>query len=163
MIFSSDQDSGKSLTNLCASSARQNEHWPSRSDVFPESKSFEKRWNWQNLLTLRIDSWSEVSWEWKLLVAVCNWFLFLNYPFSWSTWCGNVKGKFLFSNFLKPTLGTWQQSPSRNFTIDIFIVHYSTVEKVKISFSTSRLPSTSQPWFQISFWNHDWTIFLLRS
>ena len=36
-------------------------------------------------------------------------------------------------------------------------------QKLKISISTTRLPTTSQSWFQKSFWNHDWTIFLLRN
>ena len=36
-------------------------------------------------------------------------------------------------------------------------------QKLKISISTTRLPTTSQFWFQNSFWNHDWTIFLLRN
>ena len=36
-------------------------------------------------------------------------------------------------------------------------------QKSKISISTTRLPTTSQSWFQNSFWNHDWTIFLLRN
>ena len=36
-------------------------------------------------------------------------------------------------------------------------------QKLKISISTTRLPTTSQSWFQNSFWNHDWTIFLLRN
>ena len=36
-------------------------------------------------------------------------------------------------------------------------------QKLKFSISTTRLPTTSQSWFQNSFWNHDWTIFLLRN
>ena len=36
-------------------------------------------------------------------------------------------------------------------------------QKLKISISTTRLPTTSQSWFQNSFRNHDWTIFLLRN
>ena len=36
-------------------------------------------------------------------------------------------------------------------------------QKLKFSISTTRLPATSQSWFQNIFWNHDWTIFLLRN
>ena len=36
-------------------------------------------------------------------------------------------------------------------------------QKLKFLISTTRLPNTSQSLFQNTFWNHDWTIFLLRN
>ena len=35
--------------------------------------------------------------------------------------------------------------------------------KIAITISRSRFLTTPQPWFQSSFWNHDWTIFLLQN
>ena len=46
---------------------------------------------------------------------------------------------------------------------DIYVRAEWKISKYKIAISTSRLLTRSQSWFQNSFWNHDWAIFLLQN